>query len=124
MENAGYNTALSTSLTPHCTALQYWKLQSNETRAELTNAPLLETKLLDAEVRALLGLFYDRNQPFSFKLGAGQVIKGWDLGILGMKVGGKRILVIPPQLGYGANDYQQIPGNSTLIFEVELLDVK
>ena len=66
----------------------------------------------------------DRGVPFTFTLGAGMVIKGWDLGVEGMKVGGKRILVIPPQLGYGENDYQSIPGNSTLIFQIELLGVK
>jgi FKBP-type peptidyl-prolyl cis-trans isomerase len=60
---------------------------------------------------------------FSFLLGAGQVIKGWDLGVAGMKEGGKRKLVVPSSLGYGPNDYQGIPGNSTLIFEVELLKV-
>lgn len=65
-----------------------------------------------------------RNEPFQFVLGAGQVIQGWDVGLVGMKVGGKRVLSIPPELGYGMQDYGPIPGNSTLIFEIELLKVE
>jgi FKBP-type peptidyl-prolyl cis-trans isomerase FkpA len=62
--------------------------------------------------------------PFAFQVGAGSVIRGWDQGVPGMRVGGQRRLVIPPSLGYGSSGSGPIPGNATLIFEIELLTVQ
>lgn len=66
---------------------------------------------------------FNHVEPFVFSLGAGQVISGWDEGIVGMKVGEKKTLVVPPEKAYGPNDYGPIPGNSTLIFDVELIAI-
>ena len=89
----------------------------------------LDGKIFDTsvEANAKAGGVYNQMRdyvPFEFNLGAGQVIAGWDQGFAGMKVGGKRILTIPSDLAYGPNDYGPIPGGSTLVFEVELVDVK
>jgi len=66
----------------------------------------------------------DRNQPYTFTLGAGQVIAGWDQGVAGMRVGGTRTLLIPSRLGYGATGFSTIPPNAALVFDVELLSVQ
>lgn len=111
---------------PHTTpsGLQYWDIKTGSGATAMAGNTvqvhytgwLTDGKKFDSSV--------DRGQPFSFRLGAGRVIKGWDEGVAGMKVGGKRQLRIPPDLGYGPNGAGPIPPNSTLIFDVELLDVK
>ncbi len=105
--------------------LQYWEIKAgtgdtavagNRVRVHYTGW-LEDGKKFDSSV--------DRGQPFAFSLGAGEVIRGWDEGVAGMKVGGKRQLRIPPELGYGARGTGGglIPPNATLIFDVELLGI-
>lgn len=83
--------------------------------------------LYEPNAQAQHGAQFDTSNgrgPFSFQLGAGQVIPGWDEGVQGMKVGGKRTLIVPANMGYGANGIGPIPPNANLIFEVELVDVR
>ncbi|MEH6435055.1 FKBP-type peptidyl-prolyl cis-trans isomerase [Massilia sp. DD77] len=83
--------------------------------------------LFDPSAPSQHGAQFDSSQgrePFSFQVGGGQVIKGWDVGVQGMKVGGKRTLILPPEMGYGADGAGPIPPNANLIFDVELLDVR
>ena len=79
------------------------------------NGTFVDGKVFDSSV--------SRGEPFQFVLGSGQVIQGWDKGVVGMRVGGKRMLTVPPEMGYGFADYGPIPGGSVLLFEVDLLRV-
>jgi FKBP-type peptidyl-prolyl cis-trans isomerase FkpA len=110
--------------TKTASGLQYWDLKKGTGAVAKAGQSvkvhytgwLTDGKKFDSSV--------DRNEPFEFKLGAGMVIKGWDEGVAGMKVGGKRQLRIPPDLGYGARGAGgAIPPNATLVFDVELLGV-
>jgi len=114
------------------------KIESIESSADLKKEVLVPGSGKTAEIGNMAVVHYtgtlldgakfdsslDRGQPFSFTLGSGQVIQGWEQGILGMRVGEKRKLTIPPELGYGSQAVGPIPANSTLVFEVELLEIK
>ena len=91
-------------------------VQAGDTVVMHYNGTLLDGTKFDSS--------YDRKEPFTTQIGVGQVIEGWDEGVPGMKVGGKRKLTIPPQLAYGDKEVGTIPANSTLIFELELLGVE
>ena len=83
--------------------------------------------LYDPKAEMQRGAQFDSSagrSPFSFQVGGGQVITGWDVGVEGMKVGGKRTLIVPANMGYGSSGAGPIPPNATLVFEVELLDVR
>jgi FK506-binding nuclear protein len=94
---------------------------------KLTDGKVFDCKLfLSCHVKPLLITFLanKKGKPFSFKLGTGEVIKGWDIGVAGMAVGGERRITIPPQQGYGSSKTPGIPPNSTLVFDVKLMEIK
>ena len=112
---------------PDATALPEGKLEVAE-KAAGKGAPAQSGDTVSVNYVGKLtdGKVFDqsRGKPFSFKLGSGQVIKGWDQGLLGMKVGSKRTLTIPPSLAYGARGFPPaIPPNSTLVFDVEMVQI-
>jgi FKBP-type peptidyl-prolyl cis-trans isomerase len=107
------------------TGLKYQDLKVGD-GAEATSGKIVEVHYTGwLESGTKFDSSVDRHRPFTFRLGAGDVIKGWDQGVAGMKVGGKRKLIIPPDLGYGKRGAGEvIPPGATLIFEVELLGVR
>jgi FKBP-type peptidyl-prolyl cis-trans isomerase len=133
---ANSNTNANTSNTPKTNSMNPTTSNTNPSSLQITDIRVgtgAEAKAGQQVTVNYLGTLtngtkfdssYDRGQPFTFQLGVGQVIQGWDQGFQGMKVGGKRKLIIPAELAYGNRAIGSIPANSTLVFEVELLDVK
>jgi len=123
-QNSGGPTKVTGNPTKLPDGLEYWEIKEGTAPAAKKGDKvkvhytgwLTNGKKFDSSV--------DRNEPFGFTLGAGEVIKGWDEGVAGMKVGGKRQLRIPPELGYGSRGAGGvIPPNATLVFDVELLGI-
>jgi FKBP-type peptidyl-prolyl cis-trans isomerase len=123
-ENASAPSKVSGAGTTLANGLQFWELKtgSGATAGPGKTVIVNYTGWLTDGTKFDSSL--DRNQPFSFVLGTGSVIRGWDLGVAGMQMGGKRQLRIPSELAYGPRGMGSIPPNATLIFDVELLDVK
>lgn len=117
------NSSLSTASTASASSQL---ISQDETAGTGEGAQLGDTLTVNYTGKLQDGTVFDTSvgkRPIQFVLGAGQVIPGWDQGLMGMKAGGKRLLVIPPDLAYGASGYGPIPANATLIFEVDLLAI-
>jgi FKBP-type peptidyl-prolyl cis-trans isomerase len=127
-EVAGGTPARATEIVPGLTARVLEEGSGTEVRPGDTAVVHYTGWLHDPQAAGARGAKFDssvdRGQPFEFTIGAGQVIRGWDEGVRGMQVGEVRELTIAPHLGYGARGIGPIPPNSTLVFEVELLDIK
>lgn len=118
-------TALKASPTPGKLKIEDIKIGTGEASVKKGDTIIIQYTGKLAENGKVFDSSYDRNQPFTTQIGVGQVIKGWDEGVIGMKVGGKRRLTIPPDLGYGAQGAgESIPPNATLIFDLELVGIQ
>lgn len=124
------NKKIDTPMTAEDTTRETSNIKTNNMEEKISKAG--DTLVMNYTGRLENGTIFDSNilpefnhvAPFEFVLGAGQVIQGWDEGLLGMKIGEKKTLVIPPEKGYGDRAISVIPANSTLIFEVELVGIK
>jgi FKBP-type peptidyl-prolyl cis-trans isomerase FkpA len=130
--NGGNSTTTKTRQTTIERTINTQNTMDNNVDSSALQAKAGDVLIVNYTGRLADGTVFDSNvdpkfghvEPFKFILGAGYVIKGWDDGLVGMKVGEKRTLTIPPELGYGATDNGPIPANSTLIFEIELLSIE
>jgi FKBP-type peptidyl-prolyl cis-trans isomerase FkpA len=124
------NTSAKTALAPSAMSLKKTDIKLGSGKEAVNGSSLTvhySGWLLTPSAPNQHGLAFDSSvggKPFTFLLGSGKVIKGWDQGLVGMKVGGKRTLIIPAELGYGVRGAGPIPPNANLIFDIELLEVK